>query len=387
MTREFPDLPESVQTVSPRRLKERLDSGEQITILDTRKKPAFERWQITHPNAQITNIPFSEFLDDAGVEQAEELPDGIPPGPLVTTCAVGLASKYVAEYLREVGQEATILEDGMEGWATIYEQHPVDAGSSATTVIQFHRPSSGCLGYLLIAGDEAAVVDPLRAFADRYQAVARSHDATITFALDTHVHADHVSGIKAVAEQTGGTAVCPAGSVDRGLELDFRLVEDGETLTLAGEEIAVRSLPGHTSEMVGYLFDGVLACGDTLFLDGVGRPDLEDGDAAEAAAGQLWDSLQLVSELPDDITVAPGHVSPTTAPRADGSFTAALGELRKLRAFDESREEFVKRVTADLPPQPANYHKIIALNLGQQPVEDEEAFEIELGPNNCAVSE
>ena len=387
MSRDFPDLPESIQTVSPRRLKERLDSGEQITILDTRKKPASDRWQITHPNAHITNIPFSEFLDDAGVEQAEELPDSIPPGPLVTTCAVGLASKYVAEYLREVGTEATILEDGMEGWATIYEQHPVDTGSAAMTVIQLHRPSSGCLGYLLVAGDEAAVVDPLRTFADRYQKIARSHDATITFALDTHVHADHVSGVRAVAEQTGATAVCPAGSVDRGLEFDPHLVDDGETLALGDQEIAVLSLPGHTSEMMGYLFDGVLTCGDTLFLDGVGRPDLEDGDAAEAAAGQLWDSLQSLSNLPEATTVAPGHVSPTTAPRSDGSFTAPLGDLRQLRAFDESRDEFTERVTADLPPQPANYHEIIALNLGQQAAEDAEAFELELGPNNCAVSE
>ena len=387
MSREFPDLPQSVPTTSAESLKQRLDSGEQVTILDTRKRPEFERWQITHPNAEVTNIPFSEFLDEAGIEQAEALPDGIPSGPLVTTCAVGLASKYVAEYLRDVGTDATILEDGMEGWASIYEQHTVDTDVSESTVIQFHRPSSGCLGYLFVAGGEAAVVDPVRAFAERYQEGAGAHGATIEFALDTHVHADHISGVRAVAEQTGATIVCPAGSVDRGLAFDSHLVEDGDTLALSGQEIVVRSLPGHTTEMVGYLFDGVLATGDTLFLDGVGRPDLEDGDEAEAAAGHLWDSLQSLRTLPEDTTVAPGHVGPTTTPREDGSFTATLGELRRLRAFDESRDEFVERVTADLPPQPANYRKIIALNLGQQTADPDEAFELELGPNNCAVSE
>lgn len=387
MNREFPDLEESAQTVSPRALKQRLDDGEQITVLDTRKPAAYESWQITHPNATVTNVPFSEFLDDSGTEPAPEPPDGVPSGPLVTTCAVGLSSEYVAEYLGAAGWEVAVLEEGMEGWANIYEQRPVETGSSATTAVQLHRPSSGCLGYLFVAGDEAVVVDPLRAFVDQYQEIAASRDATVTLALDTHVHADHVSGVRAVADQTDATAVLPEKSRDRGLQFDCRLVGDGDELALGDHAIAVRELPGHTTEMVGYLFDGVLATGDTLFLDGVGRPDLEDGDAAEAAAGQLWESLQSLSDLPESTTVAPGHVAPTTAPRSDGSFTATLGDLRQLRAFGESREEFADRVTRDLPPQPANYREIIALNLGQQTADGDEAFELELGPNNCAVSE
>lgn len=386
MPREFPDLETSVTEISPAEFKQRLDDGEQLTLLDTRKQSDFETWQISHPNLTVTNVPFSEFLDESGTEAADEVPDGIPPGPLVTCCAKGLSSVYVAEFLSRDGWEVLPLEDGMRGWANLLETHPIN--SADTTSLQLHRPSSGCLSYLFVADGEAAVIDPLQAFADRYADIAQAHDAELVYALDTHVHADHVSGVRAVAQQAGCTAVVPEKSTHRGRQFDAHLVADGDTLALGSSTIEVRGLPGHTTEMTGYLFDGVLAGGDSVFLDGVARPDLEDGDAAAKAAGQLWDTVQGLDGLPDETVVAPGHVGPTTAPGADGSFTATLGHLRnRLRAFDESREEFVERATRELPPQPNNYQDIIAINLGQRETDSENAFELELGPNNCAVSE
>lgn len=387
MPREFPDLDTTVPEISPAEFKRRLDDGEQLTLLDTRKRSDFETWQVSHPNLTVTNVPFSEFLDDSGTEVADEVPDGVPPGPLITCCAKGLSSKYVAEFLSREGWEVLPLEDGMRGWANLLETHPIDS-SAGTTVLQFHRPSSGCLSYLFVADDEAAVVDPLQVFADRYADIARSHGAELVYALDTHVHADHVSGVREVARQTDCAAVLPRGSDERGREFEARLVDDGDSIQLGSQAIDVHALPGHTTENTGYLFEGVLAAGDTIFLDGVARPDLEDGDAAEAAAGQLWDTLQDLDDLPEETVIAPGHVGPTTVPGDDGSFTATLGHLRgRLRAFDESRAEFVERATRDLPPQPNNYREIIAINLGQRDAEPDEAFELELGPNNCAVSE
>jgi hypothetical protein len=85
--------------------------------------------------------------------------------------------------------------------------------------------------------------------------------------------------------------------------------------------------------------------------------------------------------------LAPGHVNERVRASPDGTYTAPLGEIReRLRVFDESKEEFVARMTGELPPQPANAERIVAINLGQETVEDEEAFELELGPNNCAAS-
>ena len=335
----------------------------------------------------MTNVPFGEFLDESGTAPADEVPDGVPAGPLVTCCAVGISSYYVAEFLSREGWEVLPLEDGMRGWANLLETHPVDS-SGETTVLKLHRKSSGCLSYLFVADDEAAVVDPLQVFADRYVDIASAHGAELVYALDTHVHADHVSGVREVARQTDCTAVLPRKSTDRGREFDARLVDDGDSIPLGSRAIDVRALPGHTTENTGYLFEGVLAAGDTIFLDGVARPDLEDGDAAEAAAGQLWQTLQDLDDMPEETVIAPGHVGPTTVPGDDGSFTATLDHLRgRLRAFDESREEFVERATRDLPPQPNNYREIIAINLGQRDADPDEAFELELGPNNCAVSE
>ena len=330
MPREFPEIDTTVTEISPAEFKRRLDDGEQLTLLDTRQRSDFETWQVTHPNLTVTNVPFGEFLDESGTAPADEVPDGVPAGPLVTCCAVGISSYYVAEFLSREGWEVLPLEDGMRGWANLLETHPVDS-SGETTVLQLHRPSSGCLSYLFVADDEAAVVDPLQVFADRYVDIASAHGAELVYALDTHVHADHVSGVREVARQTDCTAVLPRKSTDRGREFDARLVDDGDSIPLGSRAIDVRALPGHTTENTGYLFEGVLAAGDTIFLDGVARPDLEDGDAAEAAAGQLWQTLQDLDDLPEETVIAPGHIGPTTVPGDDGHARPPSRTLAGLR--------------------------------------------------------
>ena len=386
--REFPSLGEPVDQISPAAFKRRLDDGEEFTLLDTRKPDEYESWQITHPNLTVVNIPFMRFLDADNEHPATAVPAGIPEGPLVTCCAKGLSSFYVAEFLHREGFDVLALEDGMEGWANLYQHRPVETASAGGEVIQFHRPSSGCLSYLFVADGEAAVIDPLRAFTEEYATVVGEYGATLEYAIDTHVHADHVSGVREVAAATAATAVLPAGATERGLEFDATLVDDGETFALGDREITARALPGHTTEMTGYEFAGVLASGDTVFLDSVARTELEDEQAARDAAGVLWETVQALSELDDGTTVAPGHVGPTTAPGEDGSFSASVADLQeRLRAFDEPKEAFIDRVTSNLPPQPANFAEIIDLNLGRTSADSEAVFELELGPNNCAVSE
>lgn len=386
--REFPSLGEPVDQLSPAAFKRRLDDGEEFTLLDTRKPDEYEIWQITHPNLTVVNIPFMRFMDADNEHPATAVPEGIPEGPLVTCCAKGHSSFYVAEFLHREGFDVLALEDGMEGWANLYQHRPVATAGSGGEVIQFHRPSSGCLSYLFVADGEAAVIDPLRAFAAEYATVAAEYGATLEYAIDTHVHADHVSGVREVAEATAATPVLPAGATERGLEFDATLVDDGETLAVGDHEITARALPGHTTEMTGYEFAGVLASGDTVFLDSVARTELEDEQAARDAAGVLWETVQELRELDDGTTIAPGHVGPTTAPGEDGSFSATVGDLQeRLRVFDEPKEEFIDRVTSNLPPRPANFAEIIDLNLGRTSADSGEVFELELGPNNCAVSD
>ncbi len=385
MQGQFPDIAEPVEEISAASLKARLDGGAQLTLLDTRRETDFDQWKLTHPNLTVVNVPFTAFLDETGERPAESVPDGVPDGPLVTCCAKGISSLYVAKFLAREGWNVLALDDGMEGWAQLNDTREVESRGD-TEIVQFHRPSSGCLAYLLINDEIAAVIDPLRAFAKEYVRETRRRGATLQYAIDTHVHADHISGVREVAELSEAEIVLPKGALGRGLAFDATVVEDGDTLALGNTNIEAVELPGHTTEMTGFRCEDVFVTGDTVFLDSVARPDLEDEAAAKEAAGRLWDTLQDIVDFPDETIIAPAHVSPTTAPADDGTFTATLGSLRNaLEAFDEDRAEFVERAVAELPPRPNNFERIIDINLGRESVTSDVAFELELGPNNCAV--
>jgi glyoxylase-like metal-dependent hydrolase (beta-lactamase superfamily II) len=303
-------------------------------------------------------------------------------------CAEGRASREVAGFLREAGFEAHNLSDGMDGWASVYRATPLTT-EGETTVLQYDRPSSGCLSYLVVDGDEAVVVDPLAAFVERYAADADAHDARLTYAVDTHVHADHVSGVTEVAAQTGATAVVPEGARERGSTVDAQTITDGEALAVGSATLTAVHAPGHTTEMTAYHCAGVLFAGDSLFVESVARPDLEAGaDGADALAGDLYETLHdRFERFGDETLLAPGHHSETSDRADDGTYTATLGEVRdSLSLLGLDREAFVERIVADMPPRPANFEQIIAINLGTDSVAVEEAFELELGPNNCAAT-
>jgi len=143
--------------------------------------------------------------------------------------------------------------------------------------------------------------------------------------------------------------------------------------------------------MTSYLVDdSLLATGDGLFVESVARPDLEEGDdGAPDAARTLYESLQeRVLTLPDDTLVGGAHFSDAAEPAADGTYTAPIGQLvEEMDALTMDEDAFVDLILSDMPPRPANYEDIIATNLGQNAVDDEEAFTLELGPNNCAASQ
>jgi glyoxylase-like metal-dependent hydrolase (beta-lactamase superfamily II) len=286
---------------------------------------------------------------------------------------------------------------------------PTTASAGGATVVQYRRPASGCLAYLVSDGDRAAVVDPLRAFADRYVADCEERGWTLVAAVDTHVHADHVSGVRAVADRTDAGVVVPAGARERGLSYDrpVRFVADGDGIAVGETAIDAVSLPGHTTETTGFRVDDLLLAGDSLFLRAVARPDLEgaaagderadgsDGhagerDAADRArdlAATLYHTLHgHVLSFPDDTRLCPGHYEPGTSPEEDGTYTATLGTPRdRVAALALDEDEFVDCVAGAATPRPANFEDIVATNLGRASTDDETAFELELGPNNCAA--
>lgn len=387
---DFPTYDASVETVSPESLKARIDAGEDVTLLDVRMTSEHEKWRIDGANVENINVPYFEFLDEA---IDDDVLARIPDDERVTVlCAKGGSSEFVAGALADRGYEVDQLAEGMNGWASIYERHEVTAYDGAGTLYQYQRPSSGCLAYLLVDGDEAAVVDPLRAFTDRYLEDAAAFGAELTHAFDTHVHADHVSGLRELADE-GVEAVLPAAAADRGVTYadELTLTTDGDAFAVGDATIETVFTPGHTTGMTSYLLDGAfLATGDGLFVESVARPDLEEGDdGAPDAARTLYESLQeRVLALPDETLIGGAHVSDAAEPAADGTYTAPLADLReRMDALSMAEDDFVELVLSDMPPRPANYEAVIAANLGENAVDDEEAFTLELGPNNCAASQ
>jgi glyoxylase-like metal-dependent hydrolase (beta-lactamase superfamily II) len=387
---EFPTPDAEVESVTPETLKARIDDGEPVTILDARMSSDYEEWRIGGENVESINIPYFHFLDDElDKDMLEDVPDD---GEVTVLCAKGGASEYVAGTLTERGYDVHHLEDGMNGWARIYEAVEVTDYDGEGTLLQYQRPSSGCLGYLLYDGEEAAVIDPLRAFTDRYLDDADELGVELTYALDTHIHADHISGLRELAE-AGVEGVIPAAAVDRGVTYadELTTADDGDEFQVGDATVETVSTPGHTTGMTSYLVDdSLLATGDGLFIESVARPDLEEGDkGAPDAARMLYDSLQeRVLTLPDDTLVGGAHVSDSAVPADDGTYTAPISQLvKEMDALTMAQDDFVETVLADMPPRPANYEEIIATNLGQNIVDDEKAFTLELGPNNCAASQ
>lgn len=242
----------------------------------------------------------------------------------------------------------------------------------STTVEQLY---TGCLSqgaYYIESNGEAAVIDPLRETAP-YIELAERRGATIKYVLETHFHADFVSGHVDLARTTGATIVYgPNAETD----YDVHVARDGEVLELGDLRIKVMHTPGHTLESTTYLLideagnDHAIFTGDTLFLGDVGRPDLaiKQGELTqEDLAGMLYDSLRgRIMPLGDDVIVYPGHGAGSACGKNLSTDTMdTLGNQKAtnyaLRA-DMTRDEFIEEVTAGLVAPPAYFPQNAMMN-------------------------
>jgi glyoxylase-like metal-dependent hydrolase (beta-lactamase superfamily II) len=271
----------------------------------------------------------------------------------------------------------------MIAWSRLLVAERVEIGT-ATVVLQFRREARGCLSYLVARDGEALVVDPAPAV-DAYLDEARALGVAIRHVVDTHVHADHVSGARALADATGAELHVSEAALARGVVYRDRVdpVSDGDELALGAADVRVVALPGHTTDNVGLLVDGrALIAGDSLFADSVARPDLEVGDAGAADAAALLHATlrERVLALGDDVVLLPCHYP---GGRLGHPVAPTLGEVRAaLPLLGEERDAFVTDVLSAMPPRPANYLAIIDVNLGKA---GGDPSGLEVGANNCAA--
>lgn len=235
---------------------------------------------------------------------------------------------------------------------------------------------TGCLAqgaYYIESGGEAVIIDPLREV-QPYIQKAEHRGAKIKYVLETHFHADFVSGHIDLAEKTGATIVFGPGAKPG---FEAHIAADGEILHIGNARIKVIHTPGHTMESVCYLLideegkETSLFTGDTLFIGDVGRPDLAQKVVAdltqEKLAGHLYDSLhQKIMPLSDDIIVYPAHGAGSACGKNMSKETSdTLGNQKKTNYALQpmSKEEFIKQVLDGLMPPPVYFPQNVLMNI------------------------
>jgi hydroxyacylglutathione hydrolase len=246
---------------------------------------------------------------------------------------------------------------------------------------QLLNDETACASYLLGCKTvgEFAVVDPHVELVDDYVALAEAQGARIAAVFETHIQADHVSGLPELVARTGATAYLPE---DAGVDFDHHPLADGEVVTLGNTELQAIATPGHALAHHAYLVTDhrrgdepwFVLTGDALLVGDAGRPDLHaHGDhTVEDMARALYRSLtERLLALPDHLVVYPAHYSGSVCGRGlSANPISSVGfERRHNRALRfDSEDAFVAALTSDIPPVPEGQAAIVAANRSGRPL-------------------
>jgi hydroxyacylglutathione hydrolase len=228
---------------------------------------------------------------------------------------------------------------------------------------QFHVPKIAHSSYLLGGKENCAIVDPRRDV-HIYIEAAKRMGFKITHILETHLHADFVSGHLDLAEKTGAKIYTPASA---NCQFKHQPLQEGDEFRIDDVAVRVIETPGHTPEHLSYVVVDesrgkepvIVFCGDTLFVGDVGRPDLFPGEVKELAS-QLFVSLKKLKDLPGFCEVLPAHGAGSLCGRAIGAKrTSTIGYEKKYnRALQiESEEGFIDTLTNGMPPVPDHFRR------------------------------
>ena len=383
-----------VEQLTAEQFEELQESDEEFTLIDTRPNESYGSWHAVgarnYPFSPEDSLDMAEF--DEQLDRELDMTDLI-----VTICAKGISSSHFAEELEQHGFEnVKAVEGGMEAWSQVYHVVPIETDDEELKVIQLQRRTKGCLGYIIGSKSEgvAAAVDVTRQ-TDEFKTAAEEAGYEIMHVLDSHIHADHLSGGRQLATELGIPYYLSENAAERDIQYEYEPLERNEVLEIGAVDLKAVFTQGHTTEITSYLLnDDVILTGDTLFTDSIGRTELEFGEkGAWKGAEMQYDSLhKTIMSEPDTVTVLPGHVTVTEEGKYKNGtpnqpVQSSVGALRRqLDVLQLDKEAFVDQLVKNTPEKPPNYETVIATNTGHESIEDEqEVTELELGPNRCAA--
>jgi hydroxyacylglutathione hydrolase len=237
----------------------------------------------------------------------------------------------------------------------------------------FLNDAGSCASYLFgcTSHNKLAVVDPHADFVDDYLATAAAIGAPIVAVFETHVQADHLSGLPALVERAGGTPYLPAGA---GVEFEHVALEDGEAVELGNTVVTAIATPGHAPAHHAYTVADrrrgseepwLVFSGDSLLIGDVGRPDLHVAGDPRGQARLLHASLRRLLELPERVVLYPSHYGGSVCGRGlSGNPVSSIGFERAhnpLLALTDP-EAFADALLTEMPPRPAEQERIVAAN-------------------------
>ena len=372
-----------VTSISAADLYAEIGRGSVPYILDVRNQDEFAAWQVEGPAPVATkNVPI--WL---AVEDVENLSQEIPENSVVV-CAHGNGSAMLIEMLKDEGRHVRNLEGGTAAWAELVIPKELPGMPDGVLGWQIQRPSKACISYVFGSdGGNAVVVDPAR-FPEPYESLAAAHSMTITHVLDTHVHADHISGGPDLAMRTGASYHLPVEDAGPKVPWPNEPLADGQEIDLGTTKVHAFAIkmPGHTPGTTCLHLPGVfLLTGDTVFVRGVGRPDLT-GKADELAKELFHTVHDRLQPLDPNTMILPAHWSTEAEIGADGLVATTLAHIFESTLMNEDdMETFVQEIVGTLPSAPDTYDTIRAVNAGKV-VSAEEIEFLEIGKNQCAAS-
>ncbi|MEK6221533.1 MAG: MBL fold metallo-hydrolase [Chloroflexota bacterium] len=364
--------------ISPETLRDWLEQKKPVKIIDIRPEADYNDWHIS----EADNIDVYHQIGRGSPGQLAELTpaEGIP---LVTVCYVGQTSKLAAQYLASRGIDSYSLTGGMQWWSLAWNSAEMKLENTQTRVIQIRRSGKGCLSYIIGSVNEAVVIDP-SVSSEVYANIAKENGWQIKHILDTHIHADHLTRGLVLAKETDATYYLP--EQDRA-KFEYVSLKDNQIIGFGDSKIKAIHSPGHTIESMTFLLDDqILFSGDTVFPNGMGRPDLEssDPDEIKTHSRHLYKSLQNIKNYKNNLILLAGHTS-KPVPFDDNPIFADVKEtLNKIELLNLDEDGFVNDIVKRIPPTPPNYLNILYFNqAGIYP--DGDVTTLEAGPNRCAI--